>query len=154
MTRIRHIAIASREPAKAAEFYKEAFGWTEIARRARPDDPSKATAVTLSDGHVSVAIIDFNVDQIGKGPDYEGLHHIGVVIDDVDAWQDRLEDMGAPCIAGKDEIPPGAHFEIKFRAPADDVVFDISDRPWPGAAAMTEEEYDAARQRRAVKETV
>lgn len=153
MTRIRHIAIASHDPAKSADFYKKAFGWTEINRRPRDDDPSQAHAVTLSDGHISVAIIDFKVDQIGKGLDYDGLHHIGVVIDDVDAWQERLEEMGSPCVAGKDEIPPGAHFEIKFRAP-DDVVYDISDRPWPGAAPMTDGEYDDARKRRAVKEAV
>lgn len=147
MSRIRHLAIASHDPAKSAAFYKGAMGWTEIDRRPREDDPSRAHAVTLSDGHISVAIIDFNVDQIGKELDYEGLHHIGVVIDDVDAWQEHLEAMGSPCVAGKDEIPPGAHFEIKFRAP-DDVVYDISDRPWPGAAAMTNEEYEDARQRR------
>ena len=39
MNRIRHIAIAARDPGKAADFYIEAFGWTEIARRFRKDDP-------------------------------------------------------------------------------------------------------------------
>ena len=42
-----------------------------------------------------------------------------------------------PCIAGKDAIPPGAHFEIKFRDPGN-AVFDITDRPWPGSAGPAE----------------
>ena len=42
----------------------------------------------------------------------------------------------------KDAIPPGAHFEIKFRGP-DNVVFDISDRPWPGSVAVEPGELEA-----------
>jgi methylmalonyl-CoA/ethylmalonyl-CoA epimerase len=140
MARIRHIAIASKDPAKAAEFFKNALGWKEVARRA-PSQPKPGgdhpgnRAVTLTDGHINISIIRFSQDQIGRGMDYEGLHHIGVVVDDVDEWTPKLEALGAPLIAGKDAIPPGAHFEIKFRAP-DNVVFDISDRPWPGSAEL------------------
>ena len=43
----------------------------------------------------------------------------------MDKHTEVLEGMGAPCIAGRDVIPPGAHLEIKFRGP-DGVVFDIS----------------------------
>src|SRR4051812_19586815 len=39
MAQIRHIAIASDHPFKAAEFYKKAFGFREIARNGF--DPSK-----------------------------------------------------------------------------------------------------------------
>ena len=34
-------------------------------------------------------------------------------------------------------MPATAHVEIKFRAP-DNVVFDISPLPWPGAAPVDE----------------
>lgn len=149
MSRLRHIAIASRNPGKAAEFYKRAFGWREVGRDGVGPDAASSprTAVTLTDGHINISLINFRKDQIDKGADYEGLHHIGVVVDDVDLWTDRLEDLGAPLIVGKDEIPPGAHFEIKFRGP-DDVVFDISDRPWPGSAELKDEEVAEARARR------
>jgi catechol 2,3-dioxygenase-like lactoylglutathione lyase family enzyme len=142
MARIRHIAIASKDPAKAAEFFKSALGWKEVARRgpkpgatAKPGEHPGNNAVTLTDGHINISIIRFRVDQIGRGMDYEGLHHIGVVVDDVDEWTPRLEALGSPLIAGRDAIPPGAHFEIKFRGP-DNVVFDISDSPWPGSASL------------------
>ena len=149
MARVRHIAIASKDPAKAAEFFKNALGWKEVARRgAKPVDGKAGehpgnNAVTLTDGHINISLIRFRVDQIGRGADYEGLHHIGVVVDDVDEWTPKLEALGSPLIAGKDAIPPGAHFEIKFRGP-DNVVFDISDRPWPGSAPVEPGELESA----------
>jgi catechol 2,3-dioxygenase-like lactoylglutathione lyase family enzyme len=125
MARIRHIAIASDNPHEAAEFFKGAFGLTEVRR-----DP-KATAVGLTDGELNLTFIKFANDQTGVGLDFRGIHHFGVQIDDIDEHTEILEGMGAPCIAGRDAIPPGAHLEIKFRGP-DGVVFDITDRPWPG----------------------
>jgi len=150
MTRIRHIAIASRNPDRAADFFIKALGWKEVSRRGAKSDRTASgehpgnNAVTLTDGHINISLIRFGVDQIGRGLDYQGLHHIGVVVDDVDEWTPKLEALGAPCIAGKDAIPPGAHFEIKFRGP-DDVVFDISDSPWPGSAPMEKGELAEAR---------
>jgi methylmalonyl-CoA/ethylmalonyl-CoA epimerase len=145
MARIRHIAISSKHPGKTAEFYKQALGWTEIQRFGAPgsDDPS---GVLMSDGHINVALIRFREDQIGIGADYEGLHHFGVVVDDVDGWTPKLEALGAPLIVGKDAIPPNAHFEIKFRGP-DNVVFDISDKAWAGSTPVNDEELAETRKR-------
>jgi catechol 2,3-dioxygenase-like lactoylglutathione lyase family enzyme len=151
MAKIRHLAIASQHPGKAAEFFKTALGFTEISRFGldpnRPDHAPRPCGVMLSDGNLNIALLKFSADQTGVGMEYEGLHHIGVVVDDVEAWTGKLEAMGAPCIAGKDKIPPGAHFEIKFRGP-DNVVFDISDSPWPGSAPLQPEELaDPSRKR-------
>ncbi len=153
MARIRHIAIASSHPGKAAQFFKQALGLTEIGRFGLdPNDPDaeapRPSGVMLTDGHLNIAILKFSSDQTGVGLGYEGLHHIGVVVDDVDAWTKTLEAMGAPCIAGRDAIPKGAHFEIKFRGP-DNVVFDISDRPWPGSAPIEPDEQRDSAERRA-----
>jgi catechol 2,3-dioxygenase-like lactoylglutathione lyase family enzyme len=132
MPRIHHLAIASDHPGKAAAFYKNALGFTELSRfglapgddGADGSDAPRPSGVVLTDGHINITLLKFSADQIGKSLEFEGLHHIGVVVDDIDAWTEKLEAMGAPCIAGADAIPPGAHFEIKFRGP-DDVVFDI-----------------------------
>jgi hypothetical protein len=43
--------------------------------------------------------------------------------------------MGIPCIVDAGDIPPGAQFEIKFRGP-DNLVFDITDVPWPGSVSL------------------
>jgi methylmalonyl-CoA/ethylmalonyl-CoA epimerase len=133
MARIRHIAIASNDPGKAAEFFKSAFGLTEVRRNGGDGTTKNApgSAVGLTDGELNITFIKFANDQTGVGLDFHGIHHFGVQVDDMDRQSEALEKLGAPCIAGRDAIPPGAHLEIKFRGP-DNVVFDISDRPWPG----------------------
>ena len=137
MQQIRHIAIASDHPGRAAEFYAKAFGWKELSRHGLDPDNSveapRRSGVFMSDGAINVAILKFGWDQLGKGLDFTGLHHFGVVVDDTKAWMQKLEDMGLVCIDGKNGTPPGRHAEIKFRGP-DGVVFDITGSPWAGSA--------------------
>ena len=139
MAQIRHIAIQSDNPFKAAEFYKKAFGFREVRRHGfdpkNPDVAPRPSGVVLTDGYISMALIKLVVDQTGVGLDYQGLHHFGVVVDDLDGWTKHLEALGAPNITTLEQMPPNAHIEIKFRAP-DNVVFDISPAPWPGAAPV------------------
>src|SRR3990172_1529539 len=139
MQKIRHIAISSNHPAKTAAFYKNAFGWREITRSPNlKDDPAQAprpSGVIMSDGSINISILKFGTDQIGVGLDYQGFHHLGVVIDDVEAWRRKIEALGAPCIVDAEEIPSGAQFEIKFRGP-DNLVFDLTDVPWPGSTSL------------------
>ena len=139
MQKIRHIAISSQHPARAAEFYKKAFGWREIGRspnlRDNPEEAPRPSGVVLSDGSINISILKFGTDQTGVGLEFEGFHHMGVCIDDVQAWANKVEELGAPLIVDAHEIPPGAQFEIKFRGP-DNVVFDLTDVPWPGSVGL------------------
>jgi methylmalonyl-CoA/ethylmalonyl-CoA epimerase len=139
MAQIRHIAIASENPFKAADFYKKAFGLREVSRHGfdpkNPDVAPRPSSVILTDGYISMAILKLAKDQTGVGLDYRGLHHIGFVVDDLDSWTEHLEALGAPNITTLADMPPTAHTEIKFRAP-DNVVLDISPAPWPGAAPV------------------
>ena len=89
------------------------------------------SAVGLTDGELNLTFINFVVDQSGVGLDYRGIHHFGFQVDDMEKHTKILEDLDVPCIVGLDAIPPTAHIEIKFRGP-DNVVFDITDKPWPG----------------------
>ena len=139
MALIRHIAIASDHPGKAAEFYKKAFGLREVSRHGfdpdKPDEAPRPCTVVLTDGHISVALLKLRKDQIGVGLEYTGLHHIGFVVDDLEQWTPHLESLGAPNITTLADMPKTAHQEIEFRAP-DNVVIDISPSPWPGAAPV------------------
>ena len=141
MPQIRHIAIASDNPSKAAEFYKTALGLREVARYNLPpgvvEDAPRPSTVVLTDGHLSIALLKFGKDQTGVGLDFQGLHHIGFVVDDPDTWTRHLEAHGAPNITRPEDMPKLAHWEIKFRGP-DNVVFDISHLEWPGAAKVEE----------------
>ncbi len=133
MLRIRHIAMASDHPGKAADFYKEAFGFRELRRfgidPANPDVAKRPSGVFLTDGEMNIAILKFNDDQLGKGLDFLGIHHFGVHVEDTEAWMKKLEAMGAERVPY--DPPPGGHAEIKYRGP-DGVVFDIAGQLWEG----------------------
>src|SRR5262249_54531706 len=61
MAQIRHIAIASDHPFKAAEFYKRAFGFREIARNGfdpgKPDEAPRPCSVLLTDGYLNISLL-------------------------------------------------------------------------------------------------
>jgi methylmalonyl-CoA/ethylmalonyl-CoA epimerase len=134
MPKLRHFALSSADPDTAAEFYKEAFGMKEVGRAGNRDKPGGTYGVHLSDGTVNLAILKFGWDQIGKGLDYVGPHHMGFLIEgDVDEWTAKLEAMGAECFVRRPDSPEqDAFYEVKFRGP-DGTVFDITDKPWAGS---------------------
>ena len=141
MLKIRHIALASDHPGKAAEFYKSAFGFKELRRFGldpnKPDEAPRPSGVFLTDGVLNIAILKFAKDQLGKGIDFVGIHHFGVVVDDVEEWTRKLENKGAPCL--HEAMPAGAHAEYKFSGP-DGVVFDITKDEWEGSQPVPPED--------------
>src|SRR5947207_15459512 len=90
MPKLRHIAIAAEDPEAMAEFYKKAFDFKEVGR----PNGVLADGVFLSDGTLNMAILKFKTDQLGKGLDYPGLHHFGVLVEDVAEASKRLEGLG------------------------------------------------------------
>ena len=133
MAKLRHIAIATKDPEKTADFYKSAFEFKEVGRA----HSRLAEGIYLSDGTINLAILDFsksNFDQLGKGLDFVGVHHFGVVVEYREEMGQKLEELGAPCILHAPD-PPTGFFEVKHRGP-DGVVFDISEKPWIGSAGL------------------
>src|SRR4029077_10503264 len=98
MARIQHIAIASQDPEKQAAFYKEVFGFKEVRRLDNP----RARGVVLTDGAINISVLYFKQDQLGHGPDFTGLHHFGVYVDDLAGTADKCLANG--CVA-YDELP-------------------------------------------------
>ena len=133
MAKLRHIAIAAEDPFATAEFYKQAFEFKEVRRLERTDVPGKSYGVFLSDGTLNMAILHFGWDQ-GPGLDFRGIHHFGVLVEDVDEMIEKLEKLGAKCFARRPESQKG-FYETKFHGP-DKVVFDITDHPWLGSAPL------------------
>src|SRR5438445_11570582 len=80
MPRIKHIALTTKDPAKTAAFYKEAFGLKEIRR-------SPNGAGFLTDGYINLAILNWKTEKdadVGpNGPNYSGIHHFGFEVDDL-----------------------------------------------------------------------
>src|SRR6266567_1944015 len=122
MAKLRHIAIATNDPKATAEFYKKAFGFEQVGETS--PESKLATGYFLSDGTLNIAVLKFKTDQIGKGMDYTGVHHFGILVDDPEKATEHLESLGAECF-----------IEIKFKGP-DGTVFDIAGHPWMGAKGL------------------
>ncbi len=135
MPKIGHIALQSAHPGKAAEFFKEAFGFREVGRfgldPARGDEAPTPSGVQLTDGRMNLTILKVNADSLAVPEGFLGIAHFGIVVEDFEGYRRKLETMGYPCIIDMDRLPANAHTEIKFRGP-DGVIFDISPAPWPG----------------------
>ena len=136
MARIKHIALTTKDPAKVAAFYKEAFGLQEIRR-------APNGAVFLTDGYINLAILNWKTEKsadVGaNGPNYSGIHHFGVEVDDLAKASERLDAAQGTRLTQKQGIetplPEGRHrnFEMKWAGP-DAVVFDISHACWDGTS--------------------
>jgi catechol-2,3-dioxygenase len=134
MARIKHIALTTKEPAKVAEFYKSAFGLRELRR-------SPNGAVFLTDGYIHLAVLNHkderSPDMGAHGPNFSGIHHFGVEVDDLDQACQKLEKAHAQRLTAKEvsdaATRDGVHvnFEMKWSGP-DGVVIDVSHTGWEG----------------------
>jgi catechol 2,3-dioxygenase-like lactoylglutathione lyase family enzyme len=132
MARIRHIAIATRDPEKTARFYIEGLGLKEVGKVNSPT----AEGLYLSDGHVNLAILKFKYDDPATTEGvlrYTGMHHIGVEIEDMEAARARIEKAGAVHrpYPGTEEMAKRGNVEVKFTGP-DGVTIDLSEHGWLG----------------------
>jgi catechol 2,3-dioxygenase-like lactoylglutathione lyase family enzyme len=132
MARIRHIAIATRDPAVTARFYIEGLGLKEVGKVNSPT----AEGYYLSDGHVNLAILKFKYDDPATTEGalrYAGLHHFGVEIENMDEATARIEKAGAVHrpYPGTEEMAKRGNVEVKFTGP-DGVTIDLSEHGWLG----------------------
>jgi lactoylglutathione lyase len=136
MPKIRHIALTTKDPARVAAFYKEAFGMQEVRRNPRG-------AVFLTDGYINLAILNCksekDADVGAQGAGFCGIHHIGFAVDDLGEAAENIERANGRQLTRKEDLDldmaaPGAigdtrNFEMKWAGP-DEVVIDISHTGW------------------------
>ena len=132
MARIRHIAIATRDPETTARFYIDGLGLKEVGKVNSPT----AEGYYLSDGHVNLAILKFKYDDPATTEGalrYTGLHHFGVEIEDMEQARARIEKAGAVHrpYPGTEEMAKRGNVEVKFAGP-DGVTIDLSEHGWLG----------------------
>ena len=85
MAKLRHIAMLVEDIEKTASFYQNAFGMQRVRQ--------SATAIALTDGTVSLVVIDPNNVNM-KGDHRRGLHHIGFLIDDMETVAAKVDAAG------------------------------------------------------------
>ena len=115
MAKLRHIAMVAEEMEKTALFYEKSFGMKRVRQH--------ETAIGLSDGVVSLVIIHPSNHNM-KGDDRRGLHHIGFLVDDIEAESARVEANGAQFHGGI-SAERGAVGERKYRDP-NGQIFDLT----------------------------
>lgn len=124
MARIKHIALATEDPVKTAEFYKQVFGLTELHRS--PSD-SGASGVWLSDGYIYFAILKHgskDAPNLGEGSStVKGVHHIGFYVDDLEEACQTIEHAGAT------RCDESSKMNRKYQGP-DGLMIDLRYRGW------------------------
>ena len=138
MAKLRHIAIAAKDPDAMADFYVRAFDFKIV----RSNDGPLAYGHHLSDGTIDLAILRFKTDQLGKGLDYAGLHHFGILVEDVEEAAKKLEGLGGKHYMDQNGDRLGG-FEVKFYGP-EGVLFDVAEHPWTGTEPLPLEKAEAA----------
>lgn len=132
MARIRHIAIATRDPEATKHFYIEGLGLKEVGKVNSPT----SEGYYLSDGHVNLAILKFKYDDPATTEGalrYTGIHHFGVEVEDMEEARTRIEKAGAVHrpYPGTEEMAKRGNVEVKFTGP-DGVTIDLSEHGWLG----------------------
>ena len=131
MAKLRHIAIAAKDPDAMADFYVKAFDFKIV----RSSDGPLADGHHVSDGTIDLAILRFKTDQIGKGMDYTGLHHFGILVDHLDDAAKKVAAHGGEHYMDQSEPERVGGFEVKMYGP-EGVLFDIAEHPWTGSEAL------------------
>ena len=141
MAKIKHIAIATQEPEKTADFYKEIFELEVVGKI----DSDNAEGYYLSDGNVNLAILRFKNEIVAGeefGTEYSGIHHIGFEVEDAPGVEAKLrkanysprDDINAALKSKMGNGHGGRNVETKYGGP-DGVMIDISQGGWVGTGA-------------------
>ena len=131
MAKLRHLAIACKDPDAMADFYVKAFDFKIV----RSDDGKLAYGHHLSDGTIDLAILRFKSDQIGKGMDYTGLHHFGILVENLEEAQKAVEALGGKHYMDQENPERTGGFEVKLYGP-EGVLFDVAEHAWTGSEAL------------------
>ena len=139
MAKLRHLAIACKDPDAMADFYIKAFDFKMV----RSNDGPLAYGHHLSDGTIDLAILRFKTDQIGKGMDYTGLHHFGILVEDIDQVSKTVEALGGKHYMDQANPERTGGFEVKLYGP-EGVLFDVAEHAWTGSEPLPVPAKEAA----------
>mgnify|MGYP001038563281 CR=1 FL=1 len=123
INKIDHLGIGVKDVEKALSFYKDVLGLS-----AAPISKDEATGSVMAFVNVGESSLEF-ISPLGEPPagstgdvmskfisnKGEGIHHLCVAVDDIEASLKELEQKGVTLI---DKVPrPGAHGKIAFVHP-------------------------------------
>ena len=115
MAKLRHITLSVDDMEKTASFYEQAFEMKRVRQ--------SGVAIMMSDGVVSLAIIDANRN--ANSGARKGLHHMGFLVDDIDAAAAKVEQSVGVYAGQIKNIGAGPRTERKYTDP-NGVPFDVA----------------------------
>jgi lactoylglutathione lyase len=125
MAKLRHIAIAVKDPEGAARFFEQAFGMSRAGNAMR--------GIYMTDGTINVALLNFGEEKVpGFDVGFEGIIHFGMWVDDTEAIDRKIRDAGGSYLTGRFEKDPNVFYEVKYKTP-EGIVFDVTANGWKGA---------------------
>jgi len=106
---IHHIAIAVRDLDSALEFYRDALGLDVIERREMPEEGVEIAFLPTGEGEIELLRPLGEKSGVARFLEKrgEGLHHICLVVEDIEAAMERLRAAGARLLS--EEPRTGAH---------------------------------------------
>src|SRR5262249_9735078 len=128
--KIRHIAIATQDPDKIANFFKQALGLQQVGGA----NSDVATGYFLTDGYLNVATLKLKsayAPYTERAPRYEGLHPVGFKVDNGAEARKQVEAAGATFqpLGGKATGQGLVDVEVKYYLP-NEVRIDLSEKGW------------------------
>lgn len=115
MAKLRHVTLSVDDIEKTATFYEQAFEMKRVRQ--------SGVAIMMSDGVVSLAIIDANRNANSNAQ--KGLHHFGFLVDNIDEAAAKVEQGGGTYAGQIKNIGEGPRTERKYRDP-NGVPFDVA----------------------------
>ena len=134
MAKLKHIALSVKDPEATAQFYEDAFD----LKRVGEVNSALAEGIYLSDGTINIALLLYKSDEMSgyvegedeRGKDWEGIHHMGFLVENVKDTEKKIENAGGKYLMGRPDGPePNTFYEIKFRDPQG-VIVDVTHLGW------------------------
>jgi catechol 2,3-dioxygenase-like lactoylglutathione lyase family enzyme len=135
MAKLKHIALSVKDPEATAQFYERAFDLHRVGKT----DSALAEGIYLSDGVINIALLLYKTDEMAgyvegedeRGKDFEGIHHMGFMVDSLEDTEKKIENAGGKYLMGRPNgsAEPNTFYEMKFRDPQG-VIVDVTHLGW------------------------
>lgn len=124
---IKHIAMKVKDIDETSKFYEGVFGYKHVNTVRRKGKNGDHISRHLTDGYMDLTLIYYESENSDEA-DFAGpapcIHHIGMEVEDLDAFVKNVRATGGEILT-----EPG-HLPVKFRAPGGPVCEVVPMKRW------------------------
>lgn len=109
--KLDHLGIAVRSVDEKLKFYRDVLGFTVSAAETVAAEKVRVAMLPMGESRIELLEPTAEDSAIARFLEKrgEGLHHIALAVDDLDAQLKRLEEAGIKVLPGKGEYGAGGH---------------------------------------------